>query len=106
MNKPMKFRKKPVVIEAMHVEDGVTPESDVYKWVKSTAGEFDLLPVIQNETPPPPSGVAIDPRDGRLVVSTLEGVKWAEFGDWIIKGVQEEFYPIKPEIFEETYEEA
>ena len=39
-----------------------------------------------------------------LTISTLEGDMRAEAGDWIIKGIQGEFYPCKPDIFEETYE--
>ena len=39
-----------------------------------------------------------------LVIHTLEGDHRANPGDWIIKGVQGEFYPCKPDIFEETYE--
>ena len=41
---------------------------------------------------------------GRVGISTLEGVMTATIGDWIIKGVQGEFYPCKPDIFEKTYE--
>ena len=41
-----------------------------------------------------------------LKIQTLEGVMVARFGDWIIRGVQGEFYPCKPEIFEATYEPA
>jgi hypothetical protein len=42
----------------------------------------------------------------RPVIHTLEGVLTASPGDWIIKGVQGEFYPCKPDIFEATYEAA
>lgn len=38
------------------------------------------------------------------IISTLEGDMRAELGDWIIRGVQGEFYPCKPDIFEQTYE--
>lgn len=41
-----------------------------------------------------------------LKIYTLEGKMSASVGDWIIKGVQGEFYPCKPEIFAATYEEA
>lgn len=39
-----------------------------------------------------------------LVIRTLEGEMRADPGDWIIRGVQGEFYPCKPDIFAETYE--
>jgi hypothetical protein len=41
-----------------------------------------------------------------LLVKTLEGAMSAQFGDWIIQGVQGEFYPCKPDIFAQTYEEV
>jgi hypothetical protein len=39
-----------------------------------------------------------------IEIPTLEGVMRANYGDYIIKGVQGEFYPCKPDIFEATYE--
>jgi len=77
----MKFRKKPVVIEAIQF---VGNFDEIEKFVDSDA-EF---------------------RDGKLLVATLEGPLWASDGDWIIKGIQGEFYPCKPDIFEATYERA
>jgi len=43
-------------------------------------------------------------RDGELVVATLEGPLRASPGDWIIRGTKGEFYPCKPDVFEEVYE--
>ncbi|MFM9596855.1 hypothetical protein ACKI1O_46745, partial [Streptomyces scabiei] len=43
-------------------------------------------------------------KDGELIIYTLEGDMKASVGDFIIKGVHGEFYPCKPDIFEETYE--
>ena len=42
---------------------------------------------------------------GGLIIKTLEGEHLASIGDYIIKGIQGEFYPCKPDIFEATYEE-
>ena len=42
--------------------------------------------------------------DGKLRIETLEGVLTAEHGDWIVRGVHGEVYPVKPDIFSETYE--
>ena len=47
-----------------------------------------------------------DPTTTPLKINTLEGCMEASPGDWIIRGVQGEFYPCKPDIFEATYEEA
>lgn len=59
----MKYRKKPVIIEAIQFED-----------------------------------------NPYLKIETLEGIMKASVGDYIIKGVNGEFYPCKPDIFEKTYE--
>lgn len=80
-----KFRKKPVVIEAMQF-DG-TNGLAIERWSDSGAESMEL-----------PNGKRF------MQIMTLEGVMRAEFGDWIIKGVKGEFYPCKPDIFEATYE--
>ena len=107
MSTPRKYRKKPVVIEAMQF-NGTTAETHaVYQWVEQhTRGSFEPLAVIEGRKPCPESGVSIDPRDGRLIIATLEGLHWVNLDDWIIKGVAGEFYPCKPEIFAATYEET
>jgi hypothetical protein len=80
-----KFRKKPVVIEAVHW----TGENykDIYSFLES----HGMMDVVRGEW-------------GNLFIPTLEGEMIASPGDWIIRGVQGEFYPCKPDIFEETYE--
>lgn len=82
----MKYRKKPVVIEAFRLGYDSEPE-----WFKE-----DGMPYV---------GVEDD--DGKLshiLIDTLEGTMSAKRGDYIIKGVQGEVYPCKPDIFEATYE--
>ena len=102
-----KYRKKPVVIDAMQLDGTPDDIHAVYLWIEeNTDGSFEPLEVIEGRKPYPASGVSIDPRDGRLIISTLEGLHWADLGDWIIRGVQGEFYPCKPDIFEATYEEV
>ena len=100
-----KYRKKPVVIEAMQLTGGTAQWHEVYQWIEhNTLGSFEPLDVIEGRKPYPASGVSIDPRDGRFIISTLEGLHWADPEDWIIRGVQGEFYPCKSDIFEATYE--
>jgi len=41
-----------------------------------------------------------------MIVHTLEGDMVAQKGDYIVKGIRGEFYPVKPDIFEKTYEET
>lgn len=78
-----KYRKKPVVIEARQLVNGKWRKLE--KWCSGSIT-----------------------RDGLafygIVIKTLEGNMTAVLGDWIIKGVQGEFYPCKSDIFEQTYE--
>lgn len=48
----------------------------------------------------------LDPISQSLIIETLEGDIRASIGDWVIKGIQGEFYPCKPDIFNETYDQA
>ena len=83
------YRKKPVVIEAIQLTEETVQEC--YDFV-GAKGNF------------PECGMGIDPADGQFKITTLEGVHTASVGDWIIKGVKGEFYPCKPDIFEQTYD--
>ena len=97
-----RYRKKPVVVEAMQLVGTNAETHAVYQWIEAnTQGSFDPL---SEEIPA--SGVSIDPATGFFLIATLEGVMQAKPGDWIIRGVQGEFYPIKDSIFRETYEPA
>ena len=79
----MKYRKKPVVIEAVQfleqTIDGPEEFREVVKYKNKMSG-------------------------GYFYIETLEGEHIVSEGDWIIKGVKGEFYPCKPDIFEMTYE--
>ena len=99
------FKKRPVVIEARQF----TSESamDIYQWIeKNTLGSFEPLSRIEGKVPWPESGVTIDPSDGRMIIATLEGPHWVNLNDWVVRGVAQEYYPVKPQIFSETYEET
>ena len=85
----MHYRKKPVEIEAVQFYDN--PETLI------ELSNFGLEPVnVDYSAPSTPV----------LKIHTLEGVMTATEGDFIIKGVQGEFYPCKPDIFEQTYEQV
>lgn len=104
-----RYRKKPVTIEAMRLPVGATPAEAhaVYQWIETnTLGSFEPLSRIEGREPWPPSGVSIDPRDGRMIIATLEGGHWVSLGDYVIRGVQGEFYPCRADIFEQTYDEV
>ncbi len=88
----MKFRKKPVVVEAVQwtgenlkevtAFTGQHPSADKWTWKEYESVVVEL----------------------GLKIFTLEGSHMASVGDWIIKGVKGEFYPCKPDIFDATYE--
>jgi len=80
----MKYRKKPVIIEAM-------------QWFYSDCDS--VLDWLKRED------VNIYHNGDLILIETLEGSMFISDGDFIIKGVQGEFYPCKPDIFEMTYEE-
>lgn len=106
MNQPMKYRKKPVVIEAMRFAGTNAETHAVYQWVKkNTLGSFEPMDVIEGRKPYPACGVSIDPRDGRMIISTLEGLHWVDIGDYVIRGIAGEFYPCKPHVFADSYEQ-
>ena len=86
----MKFRKKPVVIEARQLTDNAM--WDVYHWIDDNGGRVKEW--------------CWDADERYIKIETLEGDHKAQEGDWIIKGVKGEFYPCKPDIFEMTYEVA
>ena len=87
----MYYRKKPIIIQAMQ-HDG-TPEraNEIRVW---SGGKLEdhWVNGRGDET--------------AFNIKTLEGTMKASKGDWIIKGVQGEFYPCKPDIFEATYEKV
>ena len=97
-----RYRKKPVVIEAMRV--GAYTEllppaewngnlgGEVWRWMH----EHHAPLAVKQE----PNGPAFG------IIRTLEGDMRADIGDWIIRGVAGEFYPCKPDIFAATYEPA
>jgi hypothetical protein len=89
----VKFRKKPVIIEAIKLE-----------W-KNWSQICDFCGVGKFEDGNP-EGFNPDGNTLKLGlrIPTLEGTMYAFEGDWIIKGVAGEFYPCKPAIFEATYE--
>lgn len=84
----MRFRKKPVVIDAVRLDEKLRP-ADLHAFL----GDFTQLQPVLDGT-------------RAIVIRTLEGDMRANEGDWIVKGVKGEFYPVKPDIFAATYEAA
>nr|DAZ20696.1 MAG TPA: PGDYG protein [Caudoviricetes sp.] len=86
----MKYRKKPVVIEAEKFDKAKWKE-EISQGKLSESFPMVLLSVIAGFSP---------------VIETLEGDMKVSDGDYIIKGVRGEYYPCKPDIFEATYEKV
>lgn len=87
MSEPRRFRKKPVVIEAMQWDGSRESQGAIVNWSNGVvSGWFD--------------------DDYFLAVETREGTMQAVEGDWIIRGVAGEFYPCADDIFVQTYEEV
>lgn len=80
------FRKRPVTIDAMQITDA-TSVLDIADWINS--------PTVGYQTNPP-----------TIWIDTLEGRMEGRQSDWIIKGVNGEFYPCKDSIFIKTYQEV
>ena len=80
-----KFRKKPVVVEAVQWDGTSRGAEQVAAFIGRHAGRL---------------------RAQWWTITTLEGEMRADPGDWIIKGVKGEFYPCKPDIFADTYDEV
>lgn len=91
-----KFRKKPIIVEAVQWTGSNLEEirnfvgSDL---IENYIKHFDIERTLIKQTL---AGIAIN---------TLEGTMIVNYGDYIIKGVNNEFYPCKPDIFKQIYEE-
>lgn len=91
-----KYRNKPVVVEAVRWTGSNLEE--IRNFVGSDLIEecvelFDIKRTLKE--------MLVD-----IAIDTLEGTMRVDYGDYIIKGIQGEFYPCKPDIFEQTYEEV
>lgn len=114
-NRPRFYKKKPVVIEAAHFV-GTSSEihaltfwliENGYDWLVGDATNPESLRTrnqSQSDNTKPAKGIWIRPKDGMLMIRTLEGDMEAPYGHWIIKGVAGEFYACDPDIFEKSYE--
>jgi hypothetical protein len=95
----MKYRKKPVVVEAFRLSVDNMPDwfCDAVK-----RGQIVTLPI------PPMEGGENDPFNQRRVSARMKGDRgynvYAHTGDWIIKGIGGKFHTCLPDIFEQTYE--
>ncbi|GGP16255.1 hypothetical protein [Oceanobacillus neutriphilus] len=85
----VKYRKKPVVIEAIQYNED---------------NKSECIDFIKGDWSNPLDGSVKLNQNGEFFIRTLEGLMKVSNSDYIIKGVKGEFYPCKPDIFESTYE--
>ena len=102
-----KYRKKLAVIEAWQFDPGAEIVQGIPRWFYEALAKWPG----REEWQVAPSGAAyfVEASDSigappYYLIKTLEGPLIARVGDWIIRGVKGEFYPCKPDIFEQTYD--
>ena len=82
----MMFRKKPIVVQAMQYKDRASvTDREVLEAFVGSAGRYDF-------------------DTGHYLIETIDGTLRARSGDWIVRGVRGEFYPVRADIFAETFE--
>lgn len=86
----MKARKRPVIVDA-------------WQWFGTTLADVKAFAEKHGINPDSVS-IGMGKHACGMIIHTLEGRMLASKGDWIIRGVQGEYYPCKPDIFEQTYE--
>lgn len=87
----MKYRKKPVVVEAVQWTGDIESLGEIEKLQGFSFSKDEIVDIVRSD---------------EIRIRTLEGEMTASLGDYIIRGVHGEIYPCKPDIFEETYEMA
>ena len=85
-----KYRKKPVIVEAVRIQPNFAYDTRHPDWILSAFKKGTIL-ILHAEY---------------AIIETLEGDMRADIGDWIIKGVEGELYPCKNSIFKQTYEKV
>jgi hypothetical protein len=100
---PDRFRKKPIEVQAIQWPGTITHAIQIINWVLDSGGSA-YLTCLEPDSCWGPEEHGDAPH--AIVIRTLEGEMQATPFDWIIKGIQGEFYPCKPDIFDATYEWA
>lgn len=99
------YRKKPIVVEAIQFVELSRTQGRFAERVEYNDDEiFDFVRLPMRVKTVPDAGNPLGKVS--IEIPTLEGVMEAQVGDYIIKGVNGEFYPCKPDIFAKTYEQV
>jgi len=94
-----KYRKKPIVIEAIQFDGNNYDET-----MKFGDNNFMQPFFVKNVNPNEINGELVN--DPTIFIKTLEGNMRISVGDYVIKGIKGEYYPCKPDIFLDTYDLA
>lgn len=101
----MRVKKKPVEVEAVRFNGGSLGKEDTpFEQIYETGTAFDEFPDWLEAVMESGAISTRVPYDFRIGIKTLEGTMWADAGDYIIRGVKDELYPCKPDVFELTYD--
>jgi hypothetical protein len=100
-------------VEARRFDGSYKSALEIYEWANPrehgdvlNTDYFARAPITMNHAEALEENEATFPRGWWLTIRTFEGDRRADAGDWVIRGIQGEFYPCKPRIFERTYEPA
>lgn len=93
-----KYKKKPVIIDAIQYK--IIKEIPCKFGVHKESNSMDIATFMEEKI----QHVHFDQRGEYINIETLEGTMRADVGDYIIKGINGEFYPCKPDIFEKSYD--
>lgn len=88
-----KTYKKTATIDAIRWDGTIVQSEDIIEWAKAYGVEIKIF-------------YGDSGFDFKLAIPTLEGTMFATLGDFIAKGINNEFWPIKPDIMEKTYQEV
>jgi hypothetical protein len=103
-----RYRKRPVIVEAIQFDGSFVGADTIYRWAnppdKNGNIDYTRAPITMEHNTARSEDPKAYPDGWYLRIETLEGDVIARSGDWIIKGVNGEFYPCKDDIFHKTYE--
>ena len=88
------YRKKPVVVNAVQWDGSIVGATEIIDWILSQPGNRTARYVDYDTNSSP-----------YIAIDTLEGTMNADTDDWVIRGIAGEFYPCKPDIFADLYDE-
>lgn len=91
------YKKKPVIIQAVEWTGGEESAAEIIQWMEDNGRDAAYFPWGSTD---------YDLDNEYLGIFTLEGMMYASVGDYIIRGIEGEFYPCKPGIFHDSYEQV